>query len=50
MIRDGKLKWVFAISKAESNVMVLRSRKVELLHQEVWGLLLAYNLIRRKRR
>lgn len=34
-------------SSLQSNVLVLRSRKVELLHQEVWGLLLAYNLIRR---
>ena len=30
------------------NAMVLRSRKVELLEQEVWGMLLAYNLIRRE--
>ncbi len=35
-------------SSLQSNAMVLRSRKVELLHQEVWGLLLAYNLIRRE--
>ena len=30
------------------NALVLRSRKVELLEQEVWGMLLAYNLIRRE--
>ncbi|HHX9848172.1 TPA: IS4 family transposase, partial [Salmonella bongori] len=30
------------------NALVLRSRKVELLGQEVWGMLLAYNLIRRE--
>ncbi|WP_159990760.1 MULTISPECIES: IS4 family transposase, partial [unclassified Raoultella] len=35
-------------SSLQSNALVLRSRKVELLHQEVWGLLLAYNLIRRE--
>lgn len=29
-----------------NNALVLRSRKVELLEQEVWGMLLAYNLIR----
>lgn len=30
------------------NALVLRSRKVDLLEQEVWGMLLAYNLIRRE--
>ncbi|OAT14615.1 transposase [Buttiauxella noackiae ATCC 51607] len=30
------------------NALVLRSRKPELLEQEVWGMLLAYNLIRRE--
>lgn len=30
------------------NAPVLRSRKVELVHQEVWGLLLAYNIVRRE--
>ena len=35
-------------SSLQSNALVLRSRKVELLHQEVWGLLLACNLIRRE--
>lgn len=30
------------------NALVLRSRKVALLEQEVWGMLLAYNLIRRE--
>lgn len=35
-------------SSLQNNALVLRSRKVELLHQEVWGLLLAYNLIRRE--
>jgi hypothetical protein len=28
--------------------MTLRSKKVELIYQEVWGLLLAYNVIRRE--
>ncbi|HAI0065390.1 TPA: IS4 family transposase [Escherichia coli] len=31
-----------------NNALVLRSRRVELLEQEVWGMLLAYNLIRRE--
>ena len=31
-----------------NNALVLRSRKVELLEQEVWGMLLAYKLIRRE--
>ncbi len=31
-----------------NNALVLRNRKVELLEQEVWGMLLAYNLIRRE--
>lgn len=31
-----------------NNALVLRSRKVELLEQKVWGMLLAYNLIRRE--
>ncbi|MCV5390639.1 IS4 family transposase, partial [Escherichia coli] len=31
-----------------NNALVLRSRKVELLEQEVWGMLQAYNLIRRE--
>jgi len=35
-------------SNLQSNELVLRSRKVDLLHQEVWGLLLAYNLICRE--
>ncbi len=30
------------------NALVLRSRKVEFVEQEVWGMLLAYNLIRRE--
>ncbi|EBM5320490.1 IS4 family transposase [Salmonella enterica] len=30
------------------NAQVLRSRKVDQLEQEVWGMLLAYNLIRRE--
>lgn len=30
------------------NALVLRSRKAELPEQEVWGMLLAYNLIRRE--
>lgn len=31
-----------------NNALVVRSRKVERLEQEVWGMLLAYNLIRRE--
>lgn len=30
------------------NALVLRSRRVDLLELEVWGILLAYNLIRRE--
>jgi hypothetical protein len=32
----------------QQNAMTLRSKKVELIYQEVWGLLLAYNVIRRE--
>ena len=31
-----------------NNPLVLRSRKVELLEQEAWGMLVVYNLIRRE--
>ncbi len=31
-----------------NNALVLRSRRVEVLEQEVWGMLLAYKLIRRE--
>ncbi|MGI9282552.1 MAG: IS4 family transposase, partial [Endozoicomonas sp.] len=31
-----------------NNAMTLRSKKVDLVYQEVWGLLLAYNLVRRE--
>ena len=31
-----------------NNPQVLRSRKVELLEQEAWGMLVVYNLIRRE--
>jgi len=32
----------------QNNAITLRSKKVELVYQELWGLLLAYNLIRRE--
>jgi hypothetical protein len=35
-------------SSMQQNAQTLRSKKVELIYQEVWGLLLAYNLIRRE--
>ena len=31
-----------------NNAITLRSQKVELIYQEVWGMLLAYNVIRRE--
>lgn len=39
---QGKLKTV------QHNAMTLHSKKVDLVYQEVWGLLLAYNVIRRE--
>ncbi|AZE50174.1 Transposase [Pseudomonas chlororaphis] len=35
-------------SSMQQNAMTLRSKKMELVYQEVWGLLLAYNVIRRE--
>lgn len=35
-------------SAMQCNAMTLRSRTVELVYQELWGLLLGYNLIRRE--
>ena len=35
-------------SSMHHNALTLRSKKVELIEQEVWGILLAYNLIRRE--
>lgn len=35
-------------SSMQHNAVTLRSKKIELVYQEVWGLLLAYNLIRRE--
>jgi hypothetical protein len=35
-------------SSMQNNAITLRSKKVELVYQELWGLLLAYNLIRRE--
>lgn len=35
-------------SSMQRNAITLRSKTVELVHQEVWGLLLAYNIIRRE--
>lgn len=35
-------------SSMQRNAITLRSRKVELIYQEAWGLLLTYNVIRRE--
>lgn len=35
-------------SSMQSNAVTLRSKKVDLIYQEVWGLLLAYNVVRRE--
>lgn len=35
-------------SSMQQNAVTLRSKKIDLIHQEVWGLLLAYNIIRRE--
>jgi len=35
-------------SAMQNNAITLRSKKVELIYQELWGLLLAYNIIRRE--
>lgn len=35
-------------SSMQHNTLTLRSKTVELVYQELWGLLLAYNLIRRE--
>lgn len=35
-------------SSMHSNTMTLRSKKVELIYQEIWGMLLAYNIVRRE--
>lgn len=35
-------------SSMQNNAITLRSKKVELIYQELWGLLLAYNLVRRE--
>lgn len=35
-------------SAMQGNALVLRSKTVELVYQELWGLLLGYNLIRRE--
>jgi len=32
----------------QNNAITLRGRKVELIYQKLWGLLLAYNVIRRE--
>lgn len=32
----------------QNNAITLRSKKVELVYQEVWGILLSYNIIRRE--
>lgn len=35
-------------SSMQQNAVTLRSKKVDLIYQEVWGLLLAHNIIRRE--
>jgi hypothetical protein len=35
-------------SSMHNNALTLRSKKVELIYQEVWGMLLAYNIVRRE--
>ncbi|WP_188708323.1 IS4 family transposase, partial [Neiella marina] len=35
-------------SSMQGNAITLRSKKVELIYQELWGVLLGYNLIRRE--
>lgn len=35
-------------SSTQQNAVTLRSKKVELIYQEVWGLLLTHNIIRRE--
>ncbi|MDO3385551.1 IS4 family transposase [Gilvimarinus sp. SDUM040013] len=35
-------------SSMQQNAVTLRSKKVELVYQELWGLLLTYNIIRRE--
>jgi len=32
----------------QQNAVTLRSKKVDLIYQEVWGMLLTYNIIRRE--
>ena len=34
-------------SAMQHNAITLRSKKVDLVYQELWGLLLGYNLVRR---
>lgn len=35
-------------SSMQNNAITLRSKKVDLIYQEVWGMLLTYNIIRRE--
>jgi len=35
-------------SSMQNNAITLRSKKIELVYQEVWGMLLTYNIIRRE--
>lgn len=35
-------------SSMQNNTITLRSKKISLIYQEVWGMLLAYNVIRRE--
>ena len=35
-------------NEGSANAITLRSKKVELIYQELWGLLLAYNVVRRE--
>ncbi len=35
-------------SSMQNNTLTLRSKKVDLIYQEVWGMLLAYNVVRKE--
>lgn len=54
---DDPVEWLFRKielgfrdikSSMQQNAMTLRSKKIEPIYQKVWGLLLAYNVIRRE--
>jgi len=35
-------------SSMQNNTLTLRSKKIDLIYQEVWGMLLAYNIVRKE--